>query len=194
LWGTIAAALALRLLKEDKMANSPNPGWGTSVPGFESLGGMVDNAVESYERSLNLVQSWFEGILATYKEQAESYGAMLRSVDASLHALEEVVEGQAKITKAMGESLDASRQVVTAATNQNQNSTERIEKFVGDVLGVLTGQLQALKNQVEIGQSMMSDPMSTQSALFLKMTQEWSDAYGRMLSATPTFKQATHDD
>jgi len=114
---------------------------------------------------------------------------MLRSVDASLHALEEVVEGQAKIARALGESLDAQRQVVTAATTSNDNSTERIEKFVGDVLGVLTGQLQALKSQVEIGQSMMADPVSTQSALFLKMTQEWTDAYGRMLSATPQFKK-----
>ena len=177
------------------MASPPKPGWATtSVPGVESLGGMVDNAVESYERTLNLVQSWFEGILATYQEQAASYGAMLRSVDASLHALEEAVEGQAKITKALGESLDASRQVVTAATSANENSTERIEKFVGDVLAVLTGQLQALKSQIDVGQAMMSDPMSTQSALFLKMTQDWSDAYGRMLSATPQFKQAARDD
>ena len=146
------------------MANPPNPGWGTPVPGLESLGGMVGTAVESYERTLNLVQSWFEGLLATYKEQAESYGAMLRSVDASLHALEEVVEGQAKITKALGESLDASRQVVTAATNSNQNSTERIETFVADVLGVLNGQLEALKSQVDIGKTMLADPVSAQSA------------------------------
>jgi hypothetical protein len=155
---------------------------------------MVGNAVESYERTLNLVQSWFEGILATYKEQAESYGAMLRSVDASLHALEEVVEGQAKITKALGESLDASRQVVTAATNSNQHSTERIETFVADVLGVLNGQLEALKSQVDIGKTMLADPVSAQSALFLKMTQDWNEAYGRMLSAAPQFKQAAQDD
>jgi hypothetical protein len=176
------------------MANQPNQGWGTTVPGLESLGGMVGNAVESYERTLNLVQSWFEGILATYKEQAESYGAMLRSVDASLHALEEVVEGQAKITKALGESLDASRQVVTAATKSNQHSTERIETFVADVLGVLNGQLEALKSQVDIGKTMLADPVSAQSALFLKMTQDWNEAYGRMLSAAPQFKQAAQDD
>ena len=177
------------------MADQPNRGWGTTPdPGLESLGGMVSNAVESYERTLNLVQNWFEGILATYKEQAESYGAMLRSVDASLHALEEVVEGQAKITRALGESLDASRQVVSAATNSNQHSTERIETFVGDVLGVLTGQLESLKKQVDIGQSMLSDPLSTQSALFLKMTQDWNDAYGRMLSAIPQYKHAAAGD
>ena len=119
---------------------------------------------------------------------------MLRSVDASLHALEEVVEGQAKITKALGESLDASRQVVTAATNSNQHSTERIETFVADVLGVLSGQLEALKSQVDIGKTMLADPMSAQSAMFLKMTQDWSDAYGRMLSAAPQFKQAAQGD
>jgi len=176
------------------MANQPNQGWGTPVAGLESLGGMVGNAVESYERTLNLVQSWFEGLLATYQEQAESYGAMLRSVDASLHALEEVVEAQSKISRALGESLDASRQVVTAATNSNQHSTERIETFVADVLGVLTGQLEALKSQVDIGKTMLADPMSAQSAMFLKMTQDWSDAYGRMLSAAPQFKNAAPQD
>jgi len=176
------------------MADQPNQGWGTPVPGLESLGGMVSNAVESYERTLNLVQNWFEGILATYKEQAESYGAMLRSIDASLHALEEVVEGQAKITKALGESLDASRQVVSAATNSNQHSTERIETFVGDVLAVLTGQLESLKKQVDIGQTMLSDPLSAQSAMFLKMTQDWNDAYGRMLSTIPQYKHAAPGD
>jgi hypothetical protein len=176
------------------MTNPPDQGRGTTtVPGLESLGGMFGNAVEAYERTLNLVQSWFEGILATYKEQAEGYAAMLRSVDASLRALEQVVEGQAKITKALGESLDASRQVVTAATSSNQHSTERIETFVGEVLALLTGQLQALKSQVDIGQAMLSDPMSTQSAVFQKMTQDWSDAYGRMLSATPPFRPAARD-
>lgn len=170
------------------MTNPPEQGWGTTVPGLESLGGVVVNAVEAYERTLNLVQSWFEGIVATSREQAESYAAMLRSVDASLRAVEQVIEGQAKITKALGESLDASREVVTAATSSNQHSTERIETFVGEVLAVLNGQLQALKSQVDIGQTMLSDPMSKQSAMFLKMTQDWSDAYSRMLSATPPFR------
>jgi hypothetical protein len=41
---------------------------------------------------------------------------------------------------------------------------------------------------------MMADPMSTQSAMFLKMTQDWNDAYGRMLSAIPQYKPAAHGD
>ncbi len=176
------------------MTNPPDQGWGTTVPGFEPFGGMVVNAVEAYERTLTVVQNWFEGILATYKEQAEGYGAMLRSVDTSLRALEQVVESQAKITQALSESLEASRGVVTAATNSNQHSTERIEAFVGDAMAMLTGQLQALKNQVDMGQAMLSDPMSTSSTAFLKMTKDWSDAYGRMLGPANPFKPAAHED
>jgi ABC-type transporter Mla subunit MlaD len=175
------------------MTNPSDQGWDTTVRGLESLGGMVVNAVEAYDRTLNLSQGWFEGILATYKEQAEGYAAMLRSVDASLRALEQVIEGQAKITKALGESLDASRQVVTAATSSHQHSTERVENFVEEVLAVLNSQLQALKTQVDIGQAMFSNPLSTQSAMFLKMVQDWSDAYSRMLSATPPFRPSAHD-
>jgi hypothetical protein len=175
------------------MAKTSDQGWGATAPALDAMGGLAVNAVESYERTLNLVQNWFEGILATYKEQAESYGAMLRSIDASLRALEQVVEAQAKITKALGESLDASRQVVTAAESSNQHSTERIEGFVGDVLGVLTGQLQTLKSQVDIGQAMLSDPTSTQSAMFAKMTEDWREAYGQMLNANP-FKPAAPED
>ncbi len=176
------------------MTKPQGQGWATPVPGLESWGGMVVLSVEAYERTVTLAQSWFEGILATYKEQAESYGALLRSVDTSLRSLEQVVEAQAQITKALGESLHASRQVLTVATSSNQHSTERIEAFVGDVLAMLTAQLQALKSQVDIGQTMLADPLSTQSAMFLKMTEDWSDAYGRMLSATHPFKTSVHDD
>ena len=83
------------------MAKTSDQGWGATTPALDAMGGLAVNAVESYERTLNLVQNWFEGIMATYKEQTESYGAMLRSVDTSLRALEQVVETQAKTTKAL---------------------------------------------------------------------------------------------
>ena len=81
-----------------------------------------------------------------------------------------------------------------AATNSNQHSTERIEAFVGDAMAMLTGQLQALKNQVDMGQAMLSDPISTSSTAFLKMTKDWSDAYDRMLGPANPFKPAAHGD
>ena len=38
------------------MNKPPDQMWGTTVPGLEALGGLAVNAVESYERTLKLVQ------------------------------------------------------------------------------------------------------------------------------------------
>lgn len=165
------------------MANTADSSWGADAPGLESLGAMTGSAFDAYERTLNLVQSWSEGIMATYKEQANGYAAMLRSADKSLRAMEQVVESQAKTTKALAESLDASRQLVTSAMESNKNSTERVETFVEEVLKVINAQVDALRTQVEIGQTMFSNPTSASTA-FLKMTQDWTNAYGRLINAT----------
>jgi len=174
------------------MTNTADNPWG-STPGLESMGAVARSAVEAYERTLNLMQTWSEGIMATYREQGESYTAMLVSVDKSLRAMEQVVENQAKTTKALAESLDASRQVVTSAMKLNQHSTERVETFVTGVLDVLTGQLEAIRSQVDLGQTMLSTPASGQSALFLKMTQDWTDAYSRLLESTNPFTMPKGD-
>lgn len=168
------------------MTNTADNSW-SAAPGLESIGAVTRSAVDAYERTLNLMQTWSEAMMATYREQAESYAAMLLSVDKSLRAMEQVVENQAKTTKALAESLDASRQVVTAAMNSNQHSTERVETFVTEVLGVLTGQLEAIRSQVDLGQAMLSTPVSGQSARFLKMTQDWTEAYRRLLDSTTPF-------
>jgi hypothetical protein len=102
--------------------------------------------------------------------------------------MEQVVENQAKTTKALAESLDASRQVVDAAIKSNQHSTERVETFVTEVLEVLSGQLEAIRSQVDLGQTMLSTPMAEQGALFVQMTQDWTKAYSRLLDATTPFK------
>jgi archaellum component FlaC len=169
------------------MSNTADNSWGPAS-GFESMNAMARSAMEAYERTLNLVQTWSEGIMSTYREQSESYAAMLISVDKSLRAMEQVVENQAKTTKALAESLDASRQVVTAAMSSNQHSTERVETFVSEVLEVLNGQVEAVRNQVELGQKMLSTPASGQGAMFTKMAQDWTDAYSRLLDATSPFK------
>jgi hypothetical protein len=177
---------------EGRMTNTADNPWG-AAPGLESIGAVARSAVEAYERTLSLVQTWSEGIMATYREQTESYAAMLLSVDKSLRAMEQVVESQAKTTKALAESLDASRQVVTTAMKSNQHSTERVETFVNEVLEVLTGQVEAIRSQVELGQTMLSTPVAGQSAMFLKMTQDWTQAYSRLLESTTPFTMPKSD-
>ncbi len=162
-----------------------------ATSGLESIGAMVHQAVGAQERALEVTQGWSESVLGTLKEQAESYGAMLRSVDASLRAMEQAIKSQTETTKALAESLEASRQVVGTAMEAQQHSIEQVESFVGGMLGVLTGQLQAVRTQVEIGRGMLSDPLSAQSEIFLKMSQDWMDAYGRLLGAASTSPRRT---
>lgn len=151
--------------------------------GLESIGAMVQSAVGAQSRALEVTQGWSESVLGTLKEQAESYGAMLRSVDSSLRAMEQAIKSQTETTKALAESLEASRQVVSTAMSAQQHSIEQVESFVGGMLGVLTSQLQALRTQVEIGQGMLSDPISGQSAAFLEMSRDWMNTYTRLLGA-----------
>jgi hypothetical protein len=67
----------------------------------------------------------------------------------------------------------------------HQHSIERVETFVGAMLDVLTGQLQTLRTRVQIGPETLSDPASAPSAAFLKVTQDWTDPYRRLLGAAP---------
>ncbi|MBA2560296.1 MAG: hypothetical protein H0V07_10515 [Propionibacteriales bacterium] len=156
-----------------------------ATAGLESIGAMVSDAVRAQERALTVTQNWSESILGTLKEQADSYSTLLRSVDASLRAMEQAIKSQAETTKALAESLEASRKVVGSAMETQKNSVERVETFVGGMLEMLSGQLKALRSQVELGQGMLSDPIGAQSKMYLQITQDWMDAYGRLLNAAP---------
>lgn len=156
-----------------------------AITGLESAGAFVVEAVRAQERVLDMTQGWSESVLGTLKEQADSYTTLLRSVDASLRAMEQAITSQAQTTKALAESLEASREVVSTVMGAHQHSVDRVETFVQGMLDVLTGQLQALRTQVDIGQAMLSDPVAAQSATFMKMSQDWMDAYGRLMNSAP---------
>lgn len=175
------------------MATKPHKGPGATT-GLESVGMFVDEAIQAQERALEMTQGWSESVLGTLKEQADGYSALLRSVDASLRAMEQAITSQAQTTKALAESLEASRQVVGTAMDAQQHSIDRVESFVTGMLDVLTGQRHALRTRVEIGQAMLSDPAVAQGAAFLKMSQDWVDAYGRLLnSASGSFRRESND-
>jgi len=145
----------------------------------------LSDAVAAQTRALRMSQDWSQTILTTLKEQAESYQAMLASVDASMRAMERAIQSQAESTQALAESLESSRRVVTGAMDAQEHSIERVERFVGGLLDVLTGQSQAISQQMEIGQAMLTDPLSAQSAAFTELTQQWLSAYGRLLGTGP---------
>jgi hypothetical protein len=165
-----------------------------AIPGSESAGAFVVEAVRAQERVLDMTQGWSEGVLGTLKEQADSYTALLRSVDASLRAMEQAITSQAQTTKALAGSLEASREVVSTVMSAHQHSIDRVETFLQGILDVLTGQLEALRMQVDIGQAMLSDPVAAQSATFMKMSQDWMEAYGRLMdTASGSFRPEGND-
>jgi hypothetical protein len=141
--------------------------------------------MQAQQRAVEAAQGWSTSLLDTLKEQTRSYSAMLRSVDASLLAMEQAVRSQAETTKALAESLEASRQVVESATQTHQRSFEQVEAWVGSMLTALDEQLGALRAQVEMGRTLVTDPVSAQGEAFLAMTQDWMDAYRRLAGAAP---------
>jgi hypothetical protein len=153
--------------------------------GWESIESMVRGAAEAQERSLEAGQQWAEDLLSTFREQAESYGSLLRAIDASLRAMERAITSQAETTRAMAESLEASSSVIGAAMEAQRRSVEHVEAAVGGTVSLLSSQLQALRSQLEVGQGLVSGATSEPVALFLKMTREWTDAYSRLLGAAP---------
>lgn len=171
------------------MADEPGPGH-SAPPGW---GGMADVARESlrvHGRNVEMAQDWAQGALVTLKDQAESYGRLLRSVDASLKAMEQAVESQAQATRAMAQHLEASRAVIDSALAAHRQTVERVETHLTGVLGVLDSQLQALRRQMEMGQRAFADPVSAQSAMFLQLTRDWAEAYRRLSDAAPFASRA----
>jgi predicted transcriptional regulator len=154
-------------------------------PGMESVSAIVNDAMGAQERMLRLSQSWSEGILQTLKDQAESTTTLLRSIDASMRAMERALASQAESNRALAESLEASQSIVRSAVTAQEHTLEQVESYFGGMLSVLTGQLQALRTQVETSRALLSGPASSQSSLFLQMTQEWMEAYRRLLGAAP---------
>ncbi len=121
------------------MATKPKAGPGATT-GLDSVGAMVQHAIQAQERALEVTQSWSESTLDTFQEQAESYGTMLRSVDVSLQGMEQAIKSQADATKALAESLESSRQVVSSVMGAQQDSGERVESLIVGMLDVLKSQ------------------------------------------------------
>lgn len=153
-------------------------------PAVEPVTSFVQGAMHAQRRALDMTQAWSETILTTIKEQAASYGALLKSVDASLTAMQQAVKSQAEATKALADSLDASRQVVRSAMEAQQHSIAQVEGMVGGILKAVTGQLDTLRAQVKAGQDMLASPAAAQSELFLSMTQDWMDAYSQLMGGS----------
>jgi CII-binding regulator of phage lambda lysogenization HflD len=136
----------------------------------------VGGAVASQQRSVGLAQGWAQSVIESYKSQAESYQALTDAMSSSMTALERTLESQEETNRALKESLDAYRNVVESASQTQERNMQLVQSFFNDVVQTLQGQL-------ESSRSLLLEPAAKQQEFFQNVTQEWLDAYVRLLNA-----------
>ena len=144
----------------------------------------VGGAVANQQRSLGLAQGWAEGVIETYRSQAESYRGLTEAMTSSMEAFRKALESQEETNRALKESLDAYRNVFESAGEMQERNMQLAENFFGDVI-------ETLRTQIESSRSLLLEPAARQQEFFQNVTQEWVDAYVRLLNAPLEFYRAT---
>ncbi len=165
------------------MANGPkNPA--EAEAGLRAVQDAVGGAVAAQQRSMGLAQDWSESLIETYRSQAESYRALTDAMSSSMTALQRTLESQEVTNRALKESLDSYRNVVESASETQERNMQLLENFFGNLVETLRGQL-------ESSRSLLLEPADKQQEFFQNLTQEWMDAYVKLLSSPLEFYQAS---
>ena len=135
----------------------------------------VGGAVASQQRSVGLAQDWAQSVIESYRSQAESYRALTDAMSSSMTALERTLQSQEETNRALKESLDAYRNVVESASQTQERNIQLVQSFFNDIVQTLQGQL-------ESSRSLLLEPAAKQQEFFQNVTQEWLDAYVRLLN------------
>jgi cell shape-determining protein MreC len=144
----------------------------------------VGGALSAQQRSMGLAQDWAEGVIETYRSQAESYRNLTEAMTSSMEAFRKALESQEQTNRALKESLDAYRNVFESASEMQERNMQLAENFFGDVVETLRG-------QIESSRSLLLEPAAKQQEFFQNVTQEWLDAYVKLLNAPLEFYKAS---
>lgn len=162
------------------MASGPqNP----ADAGMKAMQDAVGGAVAAQQRSVGLAQDWAGSVIESYESQAESYRALTDAMTTSMAALEQTLKSQEETNRALRESLDSYKRVVESASETQERSMQLAENFFGNIV-------ETLRSQLESSQSLLMEPASRQQELFQNLSQEWMEAYVRLLNAPLDFYRA----
>jgi wobble nucleotide-excising tRNase len=162
------------------VANEPqNP----AEAGLKAVQEAVGGAVSAQQRSMGLAQNWAESVIETYKSQAESYRALTDAMTSSMEALEKTLKSQEETNRALKESLDSYRNVVESASETQERNMRLAQNFFDNIV-------ETLRNQLESSRSLLLEPATKQQEIFQNLTQEWIDAYVKLLNAPLEFYKA----
>ena len=161
----------------ESMANEPqNP----AEAGLKAMQNAVGGAVSAQQRSIGLAQDWTQSVIESYRSQADSYRALTDAMRSSMTALERTLESQEQTKRALKESLDEYRNVVESASQAQERNMQLAENFFGSVV-------ETLRDQLESSRSLLLEPATRQQELFQNLTQEWIEAYRKLLNAPLEF-------
>jgi cell shape-determining protein MreC len=144
----------------------------------------VGGALSAQQRSMGLAQDWAESVIETYRSQAESYRNLTEAMTSSMEAFRKALESQEETNRALKESLDAYRNVFESASEMQERNMQLAENYFGDVV-------ETLRSQIESSRSLLLEPAAKQQEFFQNVTQEWVDAYVRLLNAPLEFYKAS---
>lgn len=163
------------------MANGPqNP----AEAGLRAVQDAVGGAVAAQQRSVGLAQDWAGSVIESYRSQAESYRALTDAMSSSMTALQRTLESQEETNRALKESLDAYRNVVESASETQERNMQLVENFLGSIV-------ETLSDQLESSRSLLLEPAAKQQEFFQNITQEWMDAYVKLLNTPLEFYRAS---
>jgi DNA repair exonuclease SbcCD ATPase subunit len=165
------------------LANGPqNP----AEVGLKAVQDAVGGAVAAQQRSVGLAQNWAESVIEAYRSQAESYRALTDAMSSSMTALQRTLESQEETNRALKESLDSYRKVVERASETQERNMELAENFFGNIV-------ETLRDQLESSRSLLLEPAAQQQEFFQNLTQEWMEAYAKLLNSPLEFYRASAD-
>ena len=154
--------------------------------GLKAVQDAVGGAVSAQQRSMGLAQDWSEGLIESYRSQAESYKALTDAMSSSMTALQRTLESQEETNRALKESLDSYRKVVESASETQERNLELAENFFNSIV-------ETLRDQLESSRSLLLEPAAQQQEFFQNLTQEWMEAYVKLLNSPLEFYRASAD-
>jgi len=154
--------------------------------GLKAVQDAVGGAVAAQQRNVGLAQDWAGSVIESYRSQAESYRALTDAMSSSMTALQRTLESQEETNRALKESLDSYRKVVESASETQERNMELAENFFSNIV-------ETLRNQLESSRSLLLEPAAQQQEFFQNLTQEWMEAYVKLLNSPLDFYRSSAD-
>jgi prophage DNA circulation protein len=140
---------------------------------------VMENAVNTQQRNVQLAQGWVEQLTGVLESQAETNRALTRAMESYVNVVEEAVRGQERTSRALAESLEAYKDVLERTTSLQERSTSLVESFFGDVTTELR---EGMQTSQAVAQGMM-DGSQKQMEAFRNLLSEATDSYMNLLNA-----------